>query len=58
MPNGEGHDPREIWEQVRDLQTELVKRADRITELKLRVSNLEADNESLLSTIRLLKEGD
>ena len=58
MPNGENHDQRELWEKVRDLQIELVKRADEITRLTNRVSDLEADKEALLSTIELLKEGD
>lgn len=56
MPNGEGHDPRDLWEKVRDLQTELIKRADEVTELNNRVRDLEADKEALLSTIKLLKE--
>lgn len=58
MPNGEGHDPRSLWEKVKDLQDELVERADKITTLKLRVDELETDKEALLNTIRLLKEGD
>jgi len=60
MPNGDGcgHDERPIWEQVKSLQTELVRRADEITELSNRVKDLEADKEALLSTIRSLKEED
>ena len=58
MPNGVDHDPRDLWEQVRDLQTELVERADEITRLSNRVRDLETDNKALLNTIRLLKEED
>ena len=55
MPNGgdDGYDPRELWEKVKDLQDELVKRADRITDLVLRVDELEQEKEALMITLKL-----
>ncbi len=63
MPNKEGHDQRELWEKTRDLQIELVKRADEITALKNRVSELENEKEALVLALTLTqpnenKEGD
>ena len=55
MPNEEGHDPRAIWEKVKDLQIELGNRADEITKLTLRVAELENENEALVLSMTLLE---
>ena len=54
MPNGgDHHDPRMLWEQVKDLQVECSRRADKITLLENRVAELENEKEALTLALTL-----
>lgn len=53
MPNGDHYETRPIWKQVKDLQTELVRRADEVTVLTNRVAELENEKEALTLALTL-----
>lgn len=58
MPNGDGHDSRELWERVRDMQGYHSQLLEQHGKLKERMAKLERENTRLRSKLaqRVLEE--
>jgi len=56
MPNGHQEDTRPVWERVKDIQQTLSHCREENKDLRERVEQLEQENASLITTIRLMGE--
>ncbi len=57
MPNGEGHDPRALWEKVRDMQSALSKEREKNKILRDLIEELDKEVEALTFALKKVQDG-